>query len=188
MVDAQYTRLCCTFAKFFIFRNDREFSTGGGICTYVSCDITCKRLTEFENPKIESLWLSLRPKRLPRSISIILVAVIYHTTSSGASENWDLYNHIQSNVDAFLRNQPDALVLVTGDFNPTSTGFDVNRVKRLTGLSQIIRVTTRDNSILDWCLTNMKNLFLNHLNCLLLAVVTIIPFLSNPIKINHPIK
>ena len=142
--------------NFFLFLNDREFSTGGGVCTYVSCDITCKRLTEFENPKIESLWLSLRPKRLPRSISIILVAVIYHTTSSGASENWDLYNHIQSNVDAFLRNHPDALVLVTGDFNPTSTGFDVNRVKRLTGLSQIIRVTTRDNSILDWCLTNMK--------------------------------
>ena len=66
------------------------------------------------------------------------MAVIYHTTSSGASENWDLYNHIQSNVDAFLRNHPDALVLVTGDFNPTSTGFDVNRVKRLTGLSQMV--------------------------------------------------
>ena len=81
--------------NFFLFRNDREFSTGGGVCTYVSCDITCKRLTEFENPKIESLWLSLRPKRLTRSISIILVTVIYHTTSSGASENWDLYNHIQ---------------------------------------------------------------------------------------------
>jgi hypothetical protein len=142
--------------NFFLFRNDREFSTGGGVCTYVSCDITCKRLTEFENPKIESLWLSLRPKRLPRSISIILVAVIYQTTSCGASENWDLYNHIQSNVDAFLRNHPDALVLVTGDFNPTSTGFNVNRVKRLAGLSQIILVTTRDNSILDLCLTNMK--------------------------------
>ena len=91
--------------NFFLFRNDREFSTGGGVCTYVSCDITSKRLTEFEKPKIESLWLSLRPKRLPQSISIILVAVIYHTTSSGASENCDLYNHdelISSAVNYFF--------------------------------------------------------------------------------------
>ena len=54
----------------------------------------------------------------------ILLAVIYHPTSSGALENSELYNHIQSNVDSFLCRHPDAVVIVTGDFNPTSTGFN----------------------------------------------------------------
>ena len=54
-------------------------------------------------------------------------------------------------MDSFLRDYPDALVLVTGDFNPMRTGFDEKHVKRLSGLSQIVDVTTRENSILDWC-------------------------------------
>ena len=48
-------------------------------------------------------------------------------------------------------------MLVTGDFNPRSTGFDANHVKRLVGLSQIIKVATRGDVILDWCLTNSKD-------------------------------
>ena len=106
------------------FRNDRTVSIGGGVCILVNKNIFCKRLTEFENPNIESLWLSLRPRQLPQSASIIQVAVVYHSASAGAPENYELYNHIQCNVDAFLRDHSDALVQVTGDFNPTSTDFD----------------------------------------------------------------
>ena len=104
------------------------------------------------NSYIESLWIVLRPKWLPKSISIILLAVIYHSTSSGAGANSELYNHIQSNIDSFLSHHPDALVYITGDFNPVSTLFDEKHLKRLTGLTQIINVPTRSNSILDWCL------------------------------------
>ncbi len=50
----------------------------------------------------------------------------------------ELYNHIQSNVDTFL--------------------YDANRVKQLTNLHQIIKFATRMNSVLDWCLINMKDL------------------------------
>ena len=86
-----------SYSNFVLFRNDRTVSIGGGVCILVNKNIFCKRLTEFENPNIESLWLSLRPRRLPRSISIILVAVVYHSTSSGAPESYELYNHIQCN-------------------------------------------------------------------------------------------
>ena len=74
--------------------------------------------------------------------------------SSGADANFELYNHIQRNIDSFLSDHPDALVYITGDFNPVSTSFDEKHLKRLTGLSQIIKVHTRNNSILDWCLVN----------------------------------
>ena len=148
-----------SLANYLIFRNDRLSSSGGGVCIYVNSKFSCKRLRTYEDQGIESLWMSIRPPRLPRSISIILLAVIYHSTSCGAAENVELYNHIQSNVDTFLRNHPDALLLITGDFNPSSTGFDVRMVKRIAGLTQIINVKTRGNAILDWCLTNAKKSF-----------------------------
>ena len=140
------------------FRNHRTSSIGDGVCAYINSTIKVRRITEFENDSIESIWISIRPKRLPRSISVILLAVIYHSTSSTAVENSELYKHIQSNVDHFLSKHPDALIIITGEFNPTSTGFNADRIKQLTGLRQIINVPTRENSILDWCLTNRSDL------------------------------
>ena len=141
---------------YVLFRNDRLSSVGDGLCMYVNAKLHCRRLADFESPSIESLWLSIRPCYLPRSISIILLAVIYLSTSAGAMENTELYDHIQLNVESCLSRHPDALVMVTGDFNPISTGFDEKRLKRLSGLRQIINVPTRNDAILDWCLVNLK--------------------------------
>ena len=52
----------------------------------------------------------------------------------------------------------EGLVLVCGDFNPTSTRITELATKRVTGLSQIIKVPTRDTETLDWCLTNRPKL------------------------------
>ena len=147
-----------SLSNFILFRNDREISHGGGVCIYIKSSIKCRRIKEFENPLVESLWLSVRPRRLPRSISVILLAVVYHTTSAGAAENFELYNHIQSNVDSFLCRHPDAAVIVTGDFNPTSTGFSESHLKRVSGLKQIVDFPTRQSSTLDWCLVSVRDL------------------------------
>ena len=144
-------------SNYVLFRRDRLSSIGGGVCIYVNAKLHCRRLTDFESPSIESLWLSIRPRYLPRSISVILLAVIYHSTSAGAMENSELYDHIQSNVDSYLSRHPDALVMVTGDFNPVSTGFDDKLLKRLSDLRQIVNVPTRNDAILDWCLVNLKD-------------------------------
>ena len=143
-------------SNYVLFRKDRLSSIGGGVCIYVNAKLHCRRLTDFESPSIESLWLSIRPRYLPRSISIILLAVIYHSTSAGALENSELYDHIQSNVDSYLSHHPDALVMVTGDFNPVSTGFAEKLLKRLSGLRQIVNVPIRNDAILNWCLVNLK--------------------------------
>ena len=74
-----------------------------------------RRIHDFENSNIESLWISIRPKRLPRSISVMLLAVIYHTSSCNAAQNVKLYYHTQQNVDLFLCNHPEALVMISGD-------------------------------------------------------------------------
>ena len=139
-----------SLSNFILFRNDRQTSHGGGVCIYVKSAIKCRRSKEFENPLVESLSLSVRPRCLPRSISVILLAAVYHRTSSGATENFELYSHIQTNVDSFLTH---AAVIVTGDFNPPSTGFSESHLKRISGLEQIIKVL-----FLNWCLVNVKDL------------------------------
>ena len=58
-----------------------------------------------------------------------------------------------------MQSHPDALVLVTRDFNYRSNGFSAKFIQRSTGLFQIVDVHTRDNVTFDWCLTNCNNLF-----------------------------
>lgn len=142
-----------------VIRNDRTSSTGGGVCIFINNNIYCKRLASFENRQLNRYGYLLGPKRLPRSISVILLTVIYHPTSAGHSQNVDLYSHISSNVDIFMQSHPDALVLVIGDFNYRSTRFSAKFIQRSTGLFQIVDVPTRENVTLDWCLTNCNNLF-----------------------------
>ena len=74
-------------------------------------------------------------------------------------ENVILRDHIQSNIDNFLTKHPNAMVIVTGDFNPTSTGLDPKSVCIPNHLTQLVKFYTRDTDILDWFCTNMPHLF-----------------------------
>ena len=79
------------------FRSDRTSAPGGGVCIYLRQTIPCTRLSQCEQPDVESLWLSLRPHSLPRSISSIILCVVYHSTANG---------------------QPDHFISLTSDFVP----------------------------------------------------------------------
>ena len=140
---------------FNLYRKDRS-TRGGGIAAYVSSSIQCKRLIDKElyESITEAMWIHLKPHRLPRSVSTILLGVVYHSPQATADDNNTLYNHVQETVDCFLKQYPDALICIIGDFNPNSTNISSPIFKRMTGLTQIIKVLTRDSGILDWCLTN----------------------------------
>ena len=85
---------------------------------------------------------------------ILLVVYIFRE-----QENVILRDHIQSNIDNFLTKHPNAMVIVTGDFNPTSTGLDPKSVCIPNHLTQLVTFYTRDTGILDWFCTNMPHLF-----------------------------
>ena len=78
---------------FNLFRKDHTNTMGDGVCIYLRHDIPCKRLVECESPNVESLWLHLRPHSLPRSISSIILRVVYHSTANGNPENEALSPH-----------------------------------------------------------------------------------------------
>ena len=143
---------------FMILRSNRSGSRAdGGVALFINSSIPSKMLPDAElldASGSESLWVKLRPFRLPRSVSSILVEVIYHPSSVSSDDNSSLCNHIQETVDQYLLKHPEGFVYVTGDFNPTATKFSSVELKGRCGLTQTVRVPTRDTGTLDWCLTN----------------------------------
>ena len=131
---------------------------GGGECVYVRTIHPCIRLQDFEDTEIESIWLKIRPHRLPRGTSSLLVAAVYHPPSSVAEQNYMLIARLQKNIENFLASYPEGMVIITGDLNPTPTRMKSSDVTMATGLRQIVTVPTRNNSILDWCFTNKPKL------------------------------
>ena len=86
-------------------------------------EIPCNRLESSDQSDVESIWISLGPHKLPREITSIILGIIYHSRSNKEPENVVLRDHVQNNLDSILFKGPNALVLLTGDFNRSSTGF-----------------------------------------------------------------
>lgn len=93
----------------------------------------------------------LRPHSLPRNIATILLGVIYYPTSNKQKENIKLRDHIRINIDKFLMKHPNAMIIVTGDFNPSSTGMDKKSISSINSLKQLVCFNTRDSGIFDDC-------------------------------------
>ena len=96
---------------------------------------------------------------LARVYFTIVLGVIYHSTGNREPENFILREHIQKNLDSLLNKQPNALVIITGDFNPKSTGFEAKFISQANHLKQLVTFNTRDSGILDWFFTNKPKLF-----------------------------
>ena len=142
-----------------IFRKDRVSTEGGGVCIFLNSKFPCNRLPHCEVPDVESLWIQIRPNSLPRSVSSIILCVVYHSTSNREPENETLCHHICSNLDQLLNYHPNALIIVTGDFNTSSTGLKLKDLTHTNNLTQIVNFPTRDSGILDWFLTNRPDSF-----------------------------
>ena len=129
------------------------------MCIYLKSTIPSKYLHYCDQSGVESLWVSARPHKLPRQITSIVLAVIYHSTRNRHDENIALKDHIQKNLDLILSRQPNALVIITGDFNPTTTGLKCKNIAQVNHLSQLVKLKTRDSGILYWFFTNRPKLF-----------------------------
>ena len=151
MVVLKCDRLYCCYSRLQPI-SERPSDYNRRRSVYLNSKIPCKRLEQCNENGVESLWISLRPCSLPRNISSIILSVIYHTTSSREPENVILQQHIQRNLDNILANQPNALVIITGDFNPSSTGLKLKDLTQTNHLKQLVTFRTRDSGILDWSL------------------------------------
>ena len=133
-----------------LVRKDRSIQRGGGVCAFIKSTIPFTLIPDLCCTNHESLWLRLRPFRLQRDFSCIIVGVIYHSPSA---DNHELYDCLINSLDKILARYPLAGVVIMGDFNQ----FDHKRLCRNTSLTQIVKKATRGNAILDLIFTNMKH-------------------------------
>ena len=94
------------------------------------------------------------PKRLPRTVSCILIACIYYTQQT---DYLKMREHIITSIDAVIRKHPDCGIIVTGDFNQLNDNF----LKTHYPFVQIVNVGTRGNAVLDKIWANMDNVFMS---------------------------
>ena len=136
-----------------VFRKDRKILQHGGVCIYLKDGISYKILEDLRCcDEHEIIWLKLRPTRLPRGFTCLVVAVVYHPPGS---DPHTMLNHLfnsLSNVESTFLN---CGLIVVGDFNR----LDVSSLKRHFKLKQTVKSATRGQAILDLILTNMADHF-----------------------------
>ncbi len=62
-------------------------------------------------------------------------------------------------MDAIFSDQPNALIIITGDFNPNCTGLQSKEIAQPNHLKQLVKFKTRDSAILDWMFVNKFKMF-----------------------------
>ena len=99
---------------FQLYRRDRKNQAHGGICLYVKDSIQCKILQDFFSNDQEALWAFLRPKRLPRGLSNLIVAVLYHPDQHPNTSNAALNEYLTSTLNRIKAQFPNTCKLKSG--------------------------------------------------------------------------
>ena len=115
-----------------LIRKDRSIQRGGGACAFVNSDILFTSLPDLCCANHKRPLLRLRPFRLPREFSFIIVGVKYHLPSA---DNNELYESVVNSLDKIKARYPLAGVINAGDFNQ----FDHKRLWRNTALEQVVK-------------------------------------------------
>lgn len=139
---------------YYVFRKDRIANRGGGVAIYIKDKFPVKVRLDLSNESIECLWVTLRPKWLPRSTSRIALACVYLPPSMTLNDLEGFYDYLQFCYDTLTMESPDTAFIIAGDFNPTSDGFKSKFLKNHCNLKQVVKEPTRNTSILDLIFTN----------------------------------
>ena len=138
-----------------LVRRDRIDVIHGGVCTYIKKGLKFTILEDLHDDKIEAIWLHLRPSRLPRGLSCIIIANVYHPqTDKGVSDS-EILLYLHDSMSTIESRFSNCGVLIMGDFNRLDTLSFRNAFK----LKQIVKFHTRGNQTLDLVLTNIKEFY-----------------------------
>ena len=98
-----------------VFSKCRDRKRGDSVAVYTKEGIPASK-TDIDVPEqLECLWIKVRPSKLPREISSIVICVVYITTDSPFQQL--LKNHLLHSVDYLKTRYPDIGIVILGDFN-----------------------------------------------------------------------
>ena len=142
------------YVNFHLVRRNTA-RVSGGVSILVKNHIPTSKLEINVPEHIECLWITTRPKWLPRAISNIIVAGIYYPGSKSiyAPNQEDILLHITETVQHLYKRYVNPLFVLMGDFNDLC----VDDICNSCNLNQVVKIPTRKNATLDLILTNSDN-------------------------------
>ena len=147
------------FSEYIMFHAVRKnfLRASGGVSIFVERNIPASEVKIRVPDHLECLWITTRPKWLPRTISNIVVCGVYYPGSDSdyAPDQEDLIFHITTTIHQLCRKYSRPLFMIMGDFND----LRVDEICDACKLKQIVKVPTRNQAILDLILTNEDNSF-----------------------------
>ena len=141
-----------SISGFNLVRLDRQTSVHGGVCTYIKNSLQYSILDDLTDPLFEVLWIKIRPNRLPRGFSNIIVGNVYHPP---CSDNAAMLNYLMNCMSSIESKHKNSGILLLGDFNK----LNVANLKSSYRLKQIVKFATRGANTLDLVLTNLQDFY-----------------------------
>ena len=140
-----------------LFRRDRSARMGGGILCYISnaIPVWSPTLETSNDDDLEIMWLILRPRVLPRPMSVVALAVVYCPPWFNVDMCRKCCRYIIECAGELSRKYPNLLLLICGDFNTLNCSF----FTRSLHLKQLVNIATRGENILDKIFTNHDEVF-----------------------------
>ena len=101
------------------------------------------------------IWIDIKPRRLPRNFSDIIVGVVHHPPS--ANDN-TMKEYLLSSSESLESKFPNYAINLAGDFNQTLLPI-LERAFRSFLLNPVVTFPTRRDRTLDQILTNISSLY-----------------------------
>lgn len=137
---------------FNLLHRDRKYGQHGGVCIYIRDSIQFSLLDDLFEPSFEVIWVKIRPDRLPRGFSNVIVGTVYHPPSSNNSA---MLNYLWNCLSLIESKYLNCEIWLLGDFNK----LDLSKLKSNFELKQIVNFPTRAQNTLDLILTNLDNFY-----------------------------
>ena len=147
------------FKDYIMFHSIRKNCKrpSGGLSIFVKSSIPATKLDIHVPGNLEIMYVSVRPHKLPRSISNIILCAVYFpgTSSKFAPNQEDILIHLTESIQNFYVKYSNPLIMLLGDFND----LKIIDLCESCLLKQVVNVPTRKNAILDLIMTNIDNQF-----------------------------
>ena len=125
------------------------------MCLYVKSSIKCSILADYYHPGHEVLWADLRPRRLTRGFSNIIVGVVYQYPDA---DDAVIKECLISTLMFLGATYPSCAFILAGDFDRTFLPMIQSAVKSF-NLKRTVTFPTRGDRILDQIFTNLGDYF-----------------------------
>ena len=121
---------------------------------YIRDSIPVRTLDVKVPDGLECLWLLVTPAFLPREISSLLIAAVYHPPK--APNERQLMDHIAHTVASVKTRFPHCGVMICGDFNRAKITSLCSK-----GMKQVVQSPTRGQAVLDLIITDVFKFYKN---------------------------